>query len=266
MKKQKNQSYIYDESYWAIISKNDILDKNANIKKICIKYLLREITPLGLNHGMFSVKYLIENCNYKEYSGRTNIKHSFIEILNMMIENDELFLDTGYEFPCNNVKHGIAFIINLDKMFNGNDGFVKLTKSEFDILIRNNSKYNRESMLHVYLYIKSFNFGGSKCNGYAGFCHSINIISENTGISKRVVVDILQDLTDMNLLRKYVVGSVKFVDAVGNHIRNVPNIYIPNTNQKDEVLDEIVAITVDKLKEHYHVKEFLPFLKYEPEV
>lgn len=227
-----------------------------DIKKICTCYLIDETRGLG-GRGITSIQYIIENCGYKSHRGQDRINRVYETILKVLFDDDVITLAKGYRFPPQNISSAIPYLVN-DNKFDVVDNFTKLTDREFDIIIRNNSNRNKENLLALYLYVKSF-YHQSPCP--IGFCQSLETVKEKINISRYSAIKLYDELIEKELLYKYHVGS-RQITRGGQDIReNVPNVYIPNLGQGEEELDITYKSTVEIMKDFYGVSEFLPFMK-----
>lgn len=230
-----------------------------DIKKICTCYLIDETRGLG-GRGITSIQYITDNCGYKQRRGFSQINSAYQSILQDLFDDDVITLVKGYHFPPQNISTAIPYIVNEDK-FDVVDNFTKLTDREFDIIIRNNSNRNKENLLALYLYVKSYYHHSTIGNRPIGFCQSLETVKERIDISRYSAIKLYNELVEKELLYKYHVGS-RQVTKGGQDIReNVPNIYIPNLGQSEEELGDTYKSTVDIMKDFYGVNEFLPFMK-----
>jgi len=191
--------------------------------------------------------------------GNSGINSTYIRLISSALENRDISLEEGYTFPPCNLNNGIAYLINADN-FDNKDNFTKFTDAEFDKIIKNNKNKNKELILEVYLYVKSFYHPATSLNQPFGFYQSLKMIEDNIGISRLTLIKILDWLVVNNLLIKHYVGS-HYTDSKNKTKQNVPNIYIPNLGQSQDEIDDIIRSTVKVMKEFYGVKHFLPFMK-----
>lgn len=230
-----------------------------NIKRICTYYLISYLRNLS-DMGIFSLKYIIENCGYKCRTGTDGINNIYRSIIAEAIQQQDIVLDKGYKYPPHLLTDALPYTINRDN-FDVTSNFTKLTDIEFDTLIRNNPNRNRECLLGVYLYIKSYYHKSTSVNRPIGFYQGLDSIQESIGYSRKTLIALLDELVEHKLLYKYYTGSHEFIRG-GNKVReNVPNIYIPNLNQYKEDIDDVISSTVKLMKEQYNVSSFLPFMK-----
>ena len=230
-----------------------------NIKRICTYYLISYLRNLS-DMGIFSLKYIIESCGYKCRTGTDGINNIYKSIIAEAIQQKDIVLDKGYVYPPRLLTDALPYTINCDN-FDMVNNFTKLTNIEFDTLIRNNSNRNRECVLGLYLYIKSYYHQNTSVNRPIGFYQSLDNIQDEIGYSRKTLVAILDELVEQKLLYKHYTGSYEFTRN-GNLVReNLPNIYIPNLNQGKNDIADTIQSSVKLMMELFKVKELLPFMK-----
>lgn len=208
---------------------------------------------------MITIKYIIENCGLKCRKGSEGTTNTYKTILNQAILQGDILLDKKYKYPPRSPCDGLPYIVNSIN-FDEIDNFTKLTEQEFDGIIKNNPNHNKEIMMGVYLYIKSYYHPYTSVNRPIGFYQSIHTICETLGHSRKNVMKVLEELTKKQLLLKHYVGS-RYTDTANKIRKNVPNIYIPNLGQSQEEIDETIKSTIAAMKDYYGVDEFLPFMQ-----
>lgn len=246
-------------NYFYRASNTLIRHNPPDIKKICVNYLIGERRGIS-DKGAISLQYIINKCGYSQHRGDGRINDIFKSLLYEMIDSGTLLLEEGYNFPPYRLSDAIPYIVNSDK-FDVVNNFTKLTDSEFDVIIRNNPSRNRENLLALYLYVKSFYHHCTDGNRPIGFHQSLDIIKESIGISPRTAIGLFDELVDKELLFKYYVGSTIHFKGGKEIQENVPNIYIPNLSQLDDEIEETRQSTIDIMKDNYGVTEFLPFMR-----
>lgn len=245
--------------YFYRVSNDWIRCRPPNIKRICVYYLIDYVRNLS-DEGVLSLKYITEKCGYKCRKGVEGVSNVYKSLFAEAIEQGDIVLDKGYVFPPHTFTEAISYTINPDK-FDIATNFTKLTDTEFNTLIRNSANRNKESMLGVYLYIKSYYHIGTSLNRPIGFYQSLDSMQEAMGYTRKTLICLLNELVEQNMLHKHYTGSREFIRN-GNKIReNVPNIYIPNLNQSQDEIEDITISTVKLMKEYYKVSKFLPFMK-----
>lgn len=208
---------------------------------------------------MITIKYIIENCGLKCRKGSEGTINTYKAILEQAILQGDILLDKKYKYPPRSPCDGLPYIVNSIN-FDEVDNFTKLTEQEFDTIIKNNPSRNRENILGVYLYIKSYYHPYTSVNRPIGFYQNLDTIRKSLNISERVLIKLLNWLVDQKLLIKHFTGSI-MTDNPNKPRKNVPNIYIPNLGQSQEEIDETIKSTEKAMKDYYGVDEFLPFMQ-----
>lgn len=247
------------EQFFYRVPNNWIRSKPPDIKKICVCYLIDETRGLG-GRGITSIQYITDNCGYKQRRGFSQINSVYENILKNLLDNGSISLVDGYQFPPQNISTAIPYIVNENK-FDVVDNFTKFTDREYDAIIRYNSNRNKENLMALYLYVKSFYHQSTTGNRPIGFYQSLDTIKERIGLSRYTTIGLYDELIKKKLLYKYYVGSREISRSSGTVRENVPNIYVPNFGQTAEELEDTYRSTVDIMKDHYGVTEFLPFMK-----
>lgn len=236
-----------------------IREKPPDIKRICTYYLINLVRGIS-DYGMISIKFLIDNCGYKYRRGKDGINNTYINIIKQAAIQQDIILDENYNnVNYINVDAAIPYIVNSIN-FDEVDNFTKLTEQEFDTIIKNNPSRNREGILAVYLYIKSYHHPYTPVNRPIGFYQNLASIRKSLDISERVLIKLLNWLVDQKLLIKHYTGSIT-TDNPNKPRKNVPNIYIPNLGQSQEEINETIKSTEKAMKDYYGVDEFLPFMQ-----
>lgn len=236
-----------------------VREKPPDIKRICTYYLLNLVRGIS-DCGMTSVKYIVDNCGYKCRRGKDGVNRTYMNIIRQAAKDQDIILDSNYKIEnCVNMDIAIPYIVN-SANFDEIDSFTKLTEQEFNAIIKNNPSRNRENILGVYLYIKSYYHPYTSINRPIGFYQSLNTIQKSIDVSERVLIKTLDWLVDNKLLIKHYTGSI-ITDNPNKPRKNVPNIYIPNLRQSQEEIDETIKSSISAMKDFYGVDEFLPFMK-----
>lgn len=211
------------------------------------------------DNGIVTIKYIIENCGYKCRTGSDGINGVCKNVLNWSIEQQDIIPDYKRSIFDYGLSEGIPYIVN-GINFDEIDNFTKLTDLEFDIIMKNNSYREKENILAVYLYIKSYYHPYTSVSRPIGFYQNLDTIRKSLNISERVLIKLLNWLVDQKLLIKHFTGSI-LTDNPNKPRKNVPNIYIPNLGQSQEEIDETIKSTIAAMKDYYGVDEFLPFMQ-----
>lgn len=246
-------------NYFYRVPNKWIREKPPDMKRICTYYLINLVRGIS-DYGMTSIKYIIDSCGYKTRHGKDGINRIYMKIISEAVQQQDIILDDGYKISnYTNVDTAIPYIVNSIN-FDEVDNFTKLTEQEFDTIIKNNPSRNRENILGVYLYIKSYYHPYTSVNRPIGFYQNLDTIRKSLNISERVLIKLLNWLVDQKLLIKHYTGSI-LTDNPNKPRKNVPNIYIPNLGQSQEEIDETIKSTIAAMKDYYGVDEFLPFMQ-----
>lgn len=249
-------------NYFYRVSNNLIRSSPVNVKKICVNYLIGE--GRGINDcGMTSLQYLIESCGYSSHRGTGRINNLFRQLVTEMIDNGTLILLDNYKCLPKHLSFGIPYIVNSDK-FDVLENFTKLYDNEFDVLIRKNpecSCHNKENLLSLYLYIKSYFCQGDGATPSVGFYQSLDTIQKSLGFSPRIAIKLFEELVDKRLLIKHYTGAREYIKGGKKIKENVPNIYVPRLDQTEAEIEKTINNTIEIMKGIYGVDEFLSFMK-----
>ena len=179
-------------------------------------------------------------------------------INNKMIEVkqdlDSIGYDTGIEVKV------------IPENFDASDKFCKITSSQLDYIMTDESSINKENILIAFLYISSYIFirPRDKNNNEVlhnpkdkpeAFYKSIESMSKELSMSKDTIIKSIECLISSNsnkkpLLVKREVGSIKSDED--KTPRNVPNIYVLNRNGYEQEIEWAIA----KMMEVYNVSSF----------
>ena len=228
-------------------------------KRMCAYYLISYLRNLS-DMGIFSLRYIIESCGYKCRAGADRVNNIYKSIIAEAIQQQDIILEKGYKYPPRLLTDALPYKINRDN-FDVMTNFTKLTNTEFDTLIRNNPNRNKERLLGVYLYIKSYYHKSTSVNRPVGFYQTLQSIQKSIGCSRKTLIALLNELVERKLLYKHYTGSYEFKRGSNKVRENVPNIYIPILYQRKEDIEDVVSSTVKLIKEQYKVSSFLPFME-----
>ena len=150
--------------------------------------------------------------------------------------------------------------------FDAVDKFSKITSSQLDFIMMNESSINKENILVAFLYINSYIYLRQRDkNGNEllskpqdkpeAFFRSIDFMSKELSMSKDTINQCIQYLTSSigdkePLLIKKEVGSVQ--PDPKKPPKNVPNIYVLNNERYDQEIEWAIA----KMLEVYNVDSF----------
>ena len=232
-------------------------------RKFYITYILIDKYRSYEDYSWITVRKILEFYGYKTTSRKPKAFKEVLDVLEYMINNkmikiqcdlDSLNYDTGIEIKI------------IPENFDYPDHFCKLTSSQLDVIMMNDSVINRECLLMAFLYINSYIGNRPKKDDGSevmfnpetkpeAFWRSIESMSKELSMSKDTITQCIDFLTTSTgdkkaLLIKREVGSVQ--PDPRKPPQNVPNIYVLN---KDGYQQEI-EWALHKMLEVYGVDSF----------
>lgn len=247
---------------------NEYIQENIKTKfgvsrKFYITYILIDKYRSYEDYSWITVRKILEFYGYKTTSRKPKAFKEVLDVLEYMINNkmikiqcdlDSLNYDTGIEIKI------------IPENFDYPDHFCKLTSSQLDVIMMNDSVINRECLLMAFLYINSYIGNRPKKDDGSevmfnpetkpeAFWRSIESMSKELSMSKDTITQCIDFLTTSTgdkkaLLIKREVGSVQ--PDPRKPPQNVPNIYVLN---KDGYQQEI-EWALRKMLEVYGVDSF----------
>lgn len=247
---------------------NEYIQENIKTKfgvsrKFYITYILIDKYRSYEDYSWITIRKILEFYGYKTTSRKPKAFKEVLDVLEYMINNkmikiqcdlDSLNYDTGIEIKI------------IPENFDCPDHFCKLTSSQLDVIMMNDSVINRECLLMAFLYINSYIGNRPKKDDGTevmfnpetkpeAFWRSIESMAKELSMSKDTITQCIDFLTTSTtnkkaLLIKREVGSVQ-PDA-RKPPQNVPNIYALN---KDGCQQEI-EWALHKMLEVYSVSSF----------
>ena len=242
------------------------IKKEYGINRIFyIVYILIDKHRSYEDQSYITISEIFELCGYKQSRHKPKIFYEIIKVLLFLNESNMIRIIS--DFDIYNV--GYTDCIQMDILcqnFDAVDKFSKLTSSQFDFIMMNESSINRENILVAFLYINSYIFIRQKDkNGNEllsepqkkpeAFFRSIDTMSKDLSMSKDTINQCLQCLTSSignkePLLIKKEVGSVQ--PDPKKPPQNVPNIYVLNKEGYEQEIEWAIA----KMLEVYNVDSF----------
>lgn len=247
---------------------NEFIQENIKTKfgvsrKFYITYILIDKYRSYEDYSWITIRKILEFYGYKTTSRKPKAFKEVLDVLEYMINNkmikiqsdlDSLNYDTGIEIKI------------IPESFDYPDHFCKLTSSQLDVIMMNDSVINRECLLMAFLYINSYIGNRPKKDDGSevmfnpetkpeAFWRSIESMSKELSMSKDTITQCIDFLTTSTsdkkaLLIKREVGSVQLDSR--KPPQNVPNIYVLN---KDGYQQEI-EWALRKMLEVYGVDSF----------
>lgn len=247
---------------------NDYIQGNIKTKygvsrKFYITYLLIDKYRSYEDYSWITIRKVLEFYGYKTTKHKPKAFHEILDVLEYMINNkmieikqdlDSIGYDTGIEIKI------------IPKNFDATDKFSKITSSQLNFIMMNESSINKESILMAFLYINSYIFIRPRGNNNEeimynpetkpeAFWRSIESMSKELAMSKDTINQCIQYLTSYidnkePLLIKKEVGSVQ--PDPKKPPKNVPNIYVLNKQGYEQEIEWAIA----KMLEVYEVDSF----------
>ena len=241
----------------------DIKTKFGVSRKFYITYILIDKYRSYEDYSWITIRKVLEFYGYKTTKRKPKAFQEILDVLEYMINNkmivvkqdlDSIGYDTGIEIKV------------IPDNFEAMDKFSKITSSQLDFIMMNESSINKENILMAFLYINSYIFirPKNKKNEEAmynpetkpeAFWKSIESMSKELSMSKDTINQCIQYLTSSignkePLLIKKEVGSVQ--PDPKKPPRNVPNIYVLHKEGYEQDIEWAIA----KMLEVYNVDSF----------
>lgn len=247
---------------------NDYIQGNIKTKygvsrKFYITYILIDKYRSYEDYSWITLRKVLNFYGYKTHKRRPKAVQEILDVLEYMINNkmievqqdlDSITYDTGIEIKI------------IPENFDAVDKFSKITSSQLDFIMMNESSINKENILMAFLYINSYIFVRPKNKDNEetmynpetkpeAFWRSIDSMSKELSMSKDTINQCIQYLTSSigdkePLLIKKEVGSVQ--PDPKKPPQNVPNIYVLNKEGYEQEIEWAIA----KMLEIYNVDSF----------
>ena len=241
---------------------NDYIQGNIKTKygvsrKFYITYILIDKYRSYENYSWITLRKVLDFYGYKTHKRRPKAVQEILDVLEYMINNkmievkqdlDSLGYDTGIEIKI------------IPENFDFGKDFSKLTSSQFDFIMMNESSINRENILVAFLYINSYIFvrqrdkDGNELlskpqDKPEAFFRSIDTMSKDT--INHCIHYLTSSIGNKEpLLIKKEVGSVQ--PDPKKPPKNVPNIYVLNKQGYEQEIEWAIS----KMLEIYEVDSF----------
>ncbi len=241
----------------------NIKTKYGVSRKFYITYILIDKYRSYEDYSWITLRKVLNFYGYKTHKRRPKAVQEILDVLEYMINNkmievqqdlDTLGYDTGIEIKI------------IPENFDAVDKFSKITSSQLDFIMMNESSINKENILMAFLYINSYIFIRPKNKDNEeimynpetkpeAFWRSIESMSKELSMSKDTINQCIQYLTSSigdkePLLIKKEVGSVQ--SDPKKPPQNVPNIYVLNK----EGYEQEIEWAISKMLEIYNVDSF----------
>lgn len=247
---------------------NDYIQGNIKSKygisrKFYITYILIDKYRSYEDYSWITIRKVLDFYGYKTHRNKPKAFKEILDVLEYMINNK--MIEVKQDLDSIGYDTGIEIKIIPDNFDFGKD-FSKLTSSQFDFIMMNESSINRENILVAFLYINSYIFIRQKDkNGNEllsepqkkpeAFFRSIDTMSKDLSMSKDTINQCINYLTSSigdkePLLIKKEVGSVQ--PDPKKPPKNVPNIYVLNKQGYEQEIEWAIG----KMLEIYEIDSF----------
>lgn len=204
-------------------------------------------------------------CKYKQTKHKPKIFFEIIKCLLFLHESNMINITSDFDIHSVGYNECIQMDI-IPENFDATDRFGKITSSQLDFIMMNESSVNKENILMAFLYINSYIFirPKNKDNGETmynpeskpeAFWRSMETMTKELAMSKDTLNQCIQCLTSSfgdkkPLLIKREVGSIQ--PNPKKPPQNVPNIYVLNK----EGYEQEIKWAISKMLEIYNVDSF----------
>lgn len=204
-------------------------------------------------------------CKYKQTKHKPKIFFEIIKCLLFLHESNMINITSDFDIHSVGYNECIQMDI-IPENFDATDRFGKITSSQLDFIMMNESSINKENILMAFLYINSYIFirPKNKDNGETMynpeskpevFWRSMETMAKELAMSKDTLNQCIQCLTSSfgdkkPLLIKREVGSIQ--PNPKKPPQNVPNIYVLNK----EGYEQEIKWAISKMLEIYNVDSF----------
>lgn len=204
-------------------------------------------------------------CKYKQTKHKPKIFFEIIKCLLFLHESNMINITSDFDIHSVGYNECIQMDI-IPENFDATDRFGKITSSQLDFIMMNESSINKENILMAFLYINSYIFirPKNKDNGETmynpeskpeAFWRSMETMAKELAMSKDTLNQCIQCLTSSfgdkkPLLIKREVGSIQ--PNPKKPPQNVPNIYVLNK----EGYEQEIKWAISKMQEIYNVDSF----------
>ena len=241
----------------------NIKTKYGVSRKFYITYILIDKYRSYEDYSWITLRKVLNFYGYKTHKRRPKAVQEILDVLEYMINNkmievqqdlDTLRYDTGIEIKI------------IPENFDAVDKFSKITSSQLEFIMMNESSINKENILMAFLYINSYIYVRQRDeNGNEtmtnpetkpeAFWKSVDSMSKELSMSKDTINQCIQYLTSSigdqkPLLIKHEVGSIQ--PDSRKPPKNLPNIYVLNK----EGWKQEIEWAINKMMEIYNVESF----------
>ena len=211
------------------------------------------------------VSEIFNLCKYKQTKHKPKIFFEIIKCLLFLHESNMINITSDFDIHSVGYNECIQMDI-ISENFDATDKFAKITSSQLDFIMMNESSINKENILMAFLYINSYIFirPKNKDNGETmynpeskpeAFWRSMETMAKELAMSKDTLNQCIKCLTSSfgdkePLLIKREVGSIQ--PNPKKPPQNVPNIYVLNKKGYEQE----IKWAISKMLEIYNVDSF----------
>lgn len=241
---------------------SDIKTKYGVSRKFYITYILIDRYRSYEDFSWITIRKVLEFYGYKTTKHKPKAFHEILDVLEYMVNNkmikikqdlDSIGYDTGIEIKI------------IPENFDSIDNFARITSSQLDFIMMNDSTLSNENILIAFLYISSYIFirkrndDGTERQGCdknpEAFWKRLDFMAKDLSMSKDTLNECVKYLTSPKdgippLLIKREIGSIK-VDP-DKPPKNIPNIYVFNK----EGYEQEIKWAFQKIIDFYKADEF----------
>ena len=131
----------------------NIKTKYGISRKFYITYILIDKYRSYEDYSWITIRKVLDFYGYKTHRNKPKAFHEILDVLEYMVNNK--MIEVKQDFDSISYDTGIEIKINPDNFDFKND-FSKLTSTQFDFIMMNESSINRENILIAFLYINSY--------------------------------------------------------------------------------------------------------------
>jgi len=239
----------------------DIESKFLINKKFYIVYILIDKYRTQEDYSWITIGKILKFLGYKFTGRKKNLFYETLDCLKflqdrkmikILTELNDIDYDTGIEIKI------------ISENFDAVEKFTIIHSAIFNKIMESKTKLNKETLLLVFLYINSYIYIRKKSdngtehfndieNRPEAFFRELRQVSIEINLSPTTLINCIQELIELEILKKHIVGSIKEKDKVP---RNVPNIYVLNKHGYQQE----IKWAEKKLKEMYKVDKFHKFI------
>lgn len=250
---------------------NDYIQGNIKTKfgvsrKFYITYILIDKYRSYEDFSWITIRKVLDFYGYKLHRNKPKAFKEILDVLEYMINNQ--MIQVKQDLDSVHYNTGIEIKI-IPENFDAVENFCKITTSQLDVIMMNESSINRENLLMAFLYINSYIYIRPKDNNGneimkspkdkpEAFWRSIEKMAEELSMSKDTINQCIKYFVNPGkdikpLLIKREIGSIQ--PDPNMPPKNLPNIYVLNKEGYQQEIEwalskviEIYSSDFDELK------------------